>query len=445
MQDKIKIFLLGVAVFVMGAASAQEKRALNLTEAIDLSLKNSKQLKISGAKIAEAQASLKEAEQRRLPDASASGAYLRLNSANININKQSNSSGGGSNNGGGSPSVSQAAYGILNVSLPIYTGGKIRYGIESSRYLAQAAKLDADNEREDAIENTVEAYVNLYKANAAVNLVKENLSQAEQRVTDLRNLEKNGLLARNDLLKAELQASNTELSLLEVENNWQLANVNMNLMLGLPEKTILVPDSTLINQNFAVKTLDDYVQAATTNRKDIAALELRKQAAETGVKAVKSEYYPSLALSGGYIAAKIPDVITVTNAMNLGLGVSYNIGSLWKTKAKVQGAEARAKQLVASEAMLSDAIRLQVNKAYLNWLSSQKKIDVHQKAVEQANENYRIVKNKYQNNLATTTDLLEADVAQLQASLNYVFAKADAVVAYNQLLQAAGELQQPIK
>ena len=253
------------------------------------------------------------------------------------------------------------------------------------------------------------------------------------------------MLARNDLLKAELQASNTELSLLEVENNWQLANVNMNLMLGLPEKTILVPDSTLINQNFAVKTLDDYVQAATTNRKDIAALELRKQAAETGVKAVKSEYYPSLALSGGYIAAKIPDVITVTNAMNLGLGVSYNIGSLWKTKAKVQGAEARAKQLVASEAMLSDAIRLQVNKAYLNWLSSQKKIDVHQKAVEQANENYRIVKNKYQNNLATTTDLLEADVAQLQASLNYVFAKADAVVAYNQLLQAAGELQQPIK
>jgi outer membrane protein TolC len=76
-------------------------------------------------------------------------------------------------------------------------------------------------------------------------------------------------------------------------------------------------------------------------------------------------------------------------------------------------------------------------------LSSQKKIDVYAKAIEQADENYRIVKNKYANSLATLTDLLEADVSQLQAHLNYSFAKADAVVVYNQLLQAAGILSQP--
>ena len=80
--------------------------------------------------------------------------------------------------------------------------------------------------------------------------------------------------------------------------------------------------------------------------------------------------------------------------MNVGVGLSYNVGSLWKTKAKVQGAEARAEQLAAPEALLNDAVRLQVNKAYLNWLSSQKKIEVHQKAIEQAAENYRIVKIK---------------------------------------------------
>jgi outer membrane protein TolC len=213
----------------------------------------------------------------------------------------------------------------------------------------------------------------------------------------------------------------------------------MNLMLGLPDKTILAPDSSLLQQTFSVKALDEYVQSARTNRKDVAALELRKQAAETGVKAVKGEYYPSLQLSGGYIAANVPHVLTITNAMNIGLGVSYNIGSLWKTKAKVEGAEAQAKELVASEALLNDNVRLQVNKAYLNWLSSQKKIEVYAKAVEQANENYRIVNNKYTNSLATTTDLLEADVAQLQAKLNYLFAKADAVVVYNQLLQVSGQ------
>jgi outer membrane protein TolC len=246
-------------------------------------------------------------------------------------------------------------------------------------------------------------------------------------------------------LKAELQVSNTELSLLDAQNNWEVANMNMNLMLGLPEKTILEPDSSLLQQNFSVKALDDYLQSAHNNRKDIAALDLRKQAAQTGVKATKGEYFPSIQLTGGYIAADIPKLVTITNAVNAGIGLSYNIGSLWKTKAKVQGAEARAKQLVASEELLDDHVRLQVNKTYLTWLSSQKKIEVYTKAIEQANENYRIVKNKFSNSLATTTELLEADVAQLQAKLNYVFAKADAVVVYNQLLQAAGEVEQIIK
>ncbi|MEI9934985.1 MAG: TolC family protein [Ferruginibacter sp.] len=71
---------------------------------------------------------------------------------------------------------------------------------------------------------------------------------------------------------------------------------------------------------------------------------------------------------------------------------------------------------------------------------SQKKIDVYQKAIDQSVENYRITKNKYDNALETTTDLLDADVAELQAKLNYANAKADAVVAYNKLLQTAGLL-----
>ena len=104
----------------------------------------------------------------------------------------------------------------------------------------------------------------------------------------------------------------------------------------------------------------------------------------------------------------------------------------------MQQAESRAKQLEATEGMLDDNIRLQVNQVYLNLLSSQKKIQVYQKAVEQAEENYKIVKNKYNNNLATTVDLLDADTAQLQARLNYVLGKADAVVAYNKLLQTSG-------
>ncbi|HEX7845616.1 MAG TPA: TolC family protein, partial [Chitinophagaceae bacterium] len=291
----------------------------------------------------------------------------------------------------------------------------------------------------------IEAYAVLFKAKTAVGLVKENLIQSQQRTKDLANLEKNGLLARNDLLKAELQTSTVELNLLDAENNWQLANVSMNLLLGLPETTELVLDTTGIQKKEDARVLQDYLQAAISSRKDIAAIDYRKKAAESGVKIAKAEKYPSLSLTGGYIAANVPHVFSVTNAMNVGVGVSYNISSLWKNKSKVQQAEARVKQLVTTESMLDDQVKLEVNKSYLTLLSSRKKIDVYTKSLEQASDNYRIVKNKFDNGLATVTDLLDADVAQLQAKLSYTLARADAFVAYHKLLEVTGLLSGDLK
>ena len=120
--------------------------------------------------------------------------------------------------------------------------------------------------------------------------------------------------------------------------------------------------------------------------------------------------------------------------------MKYNIGSLWKTDAKVQQAKARESQLKANEYLMMDNIRLEINQAYENYLLNEKKIEVFARAIEQATENYKITKNKFDNNLLTTTDLLDADLASLQAKLNYAGAKADAVVAYNRLLQTAGLL-----
>jgi len=440
---KSRLKLLSIVFSLVGLqVTAQEKRPITLHEAIDLGIKNSKQLKNSQAKIEEATATLKEALNNQLPDAKLSASYLWLSNANVDMKLKSNNPGGG---GGTTPTISRAGYAIANASVPVFAGGRIRYGIEASRFLEEATRLDADNNKEEVIQNTIEAFVNLYKAKSSVSLVQENLAEAQQRVKDFSNLEKNGLLPRNDLLSAQLQASNFELGLLDAENNWRLANVSVNILLGLPENLELVPDSSMIDQNFSVKTLDDYLQTAYTNRKDLAALDLRKKASESAIRSAKGEYYPSLAVSGGYIAADIPEVITITNALNIGVGVSYNIGSLWKTKAKVQQAEARAKQAAIGESQLNDDIRLDVNHAYLNFLSSQKKIEVYEKAVEQAIENYRIVKNKHDNNLETTTDLLDANTKQLLERMNLIFAKAEAVVAYNKLLQAAGLLEEKTK
>ncbi len=415
---------------------SQEKKTLQLQEAIELSVKNSKQLKANQAKIEEAVAAVDEAKEKKLPNASVSGSYLRLNSANISMKSQNS---GGSGNGG-EPKVNQLAYGLLNVSQPLYQGGRIRYGIESAEFLRKAVSLDAEVAKEEIVQNTIEAYANLFKAHTAVKLMNENLATSRERVRELSNMEKNGLLARNDLLKAQLQASNVELSLLDAQNNEQVAMVNMNLMLGLPTETELVLDTNGIQRKNDDRVLEDYIKLAASNRKDIAATDIRKKAAETGIKIAKSDMYPSLNLTGGYIAADIPNFFSITNALNIGVGVSYNIGSLWKTKSKIKQAEARVKQIEASEAQLDDAIRLQVNRSYLSLISSRKKIDVNAIAVAQAEENYRIVKNKFDNSLATTTELLEADVAQLQARMAYTLSRADAFVAYHKLLQTTGTL-----
>jgi outer membrane protein len=434
------LLCLCLAMLVTGRLAAQDSTAINLTvkQAIDLSIKNSKQLKNNRAKIDEATAAIREAKDHRLPDFKISGSYLRLNNPNVNLKTKSGGGGGTDSN---SIKVSSALYGIANISYPLYSGMRVQYGIESAKYLEQAAELDADNNKEAVILNAINAYVNLYKAKAAVNLVKENLEQSRQRDKDFSSLEKNGILARNDLLKVQLQTSNIELSLADAESNWRLANINMDIMLGLPEKTSIVQDTSSIEAPGDVQGVEDYEKQALDNRKDVKALSFRQKAAGTNIKIARGEYYPGIAITGGYVAADVPGLLTITNAVNIGVGVQYSLSSLWKTKAKLQQAKAREQQLLADEEDLGDHIRYQINEAYENYLLSRKKIDLYEKAIAQATENYKITKNKYDNSLVTTTELLDADVAQLQAKLNRAFAKADAMVAYNKLLQSAGLLQ----
>ncbi|HEY4154889.1 MAG TPA: TolC family protein, partial [Puia sp.] len=316
LKTNISGFAFGLLMLVSVAGMAQDSvRNISLDEAIGLSIKNSKQLRASKAKMEEASAALTESKQKQLPDLKISGAYLRVTQPNLDLKLKLNNNNGGS--GGSSPSeikVDQAAYGIANLSLPLYSGLRIQYGIRSAEFLEKAATLDADNDKEAIILNTISAFSNLYKAGVNVRLIRENLAQSRSRDSDFNNLERNGLLARNDKLKAALQTSNIELNLVDAESNLQVAMVNMNLLLGLPEHGQIIPDSSSLVQSASLKGIDDYEQLAVQNRKDVQAMQYRKKASAVGIQSAKSDYYPSLALTGGYIAADIPNLVTITNA-----------------------------------------------------------------------------------------------------------------------------------
>lgn len=447
-RESIRIFsflTIGFIFLVLNIvplpAQSQDVKSLSLKESIELSLKNSHILQASIARNEQAASEVRQALDNRLPDVNVSGSYLYI--ANSTITTKTKALGGSDSSGSRTPHINQAMYGILNLSLPVYAGGRIRYGIESAKYLQQATVLDAEKDKESVILNTINAYVNLYKAAVTVDVVKENLIQSEHRDSVFSRLEQNGLLARNDLLKANLQTSNIELALLDAESNLKMANVNMDLMTGLPEKTIIKTDSTSFDKEINIKTIDDYEQLALQSRKDILALSLRRNAAAAGIGIAKADQYPTIALTGGYIAADIPHFVTITNAVNFGIGLKYNL-SFWKSKAQITEAKSKEKEIIANEAQLADGIRVQVNRDFENFLLSRKKTDVYEKAVAQAEENYRITKNKYDNSLVNTTDLLDANLALLQSKINLAVGKADVLLAYSKLLESTGVIGQSI-
>lgn len=423
------VFLAGISFF-----HAQEKKMLTLDEAVQLGIQNSKSLKIDAAKIEEATADLLEAKNRKLPDFKASVSYMYLPlEPNVNIKLPDVSASGG-------PRVNQVLFGSANLSLPLYSGGRIKYGIESAKYLVEASKLNTENDKVAIAYNVAQAYNNLFKANQSIKVLEENLSASSKRDETFLKLENNGVIARNDRLKANLQTSNIELQLLEAKNNYNIANINMDLLLGLPENTEIEVDEAYINEMQETKPVDFYLNTAQENRKDLQALQQQRKAASVGTKAAKAESLPTIALTGGYVAADVPNFFTMYNAVNVGLGIQYNISNLWKKNSALKQSQAREKQLSATDEMLNDNIKLEVNREYQNADYFKQRIAVFEKSSVQADENYRITKNKYDNGLATMTELLDADAAKIAATVGVINAKADAALAYRKLVQTTGTL-----
>ncbi|QEC73426.1 TolC family protein [Arachidicoccus ginsenosidivorans] len=424
---------------------------LSLSEAIELGLGHSKKLMLSDAAVEQAEASLQQSKDAKLPDLKLSGAYLYLAQPHLDIKldlgDNSDDDAGSSDDGSSSssfPKVHQAVYGMVSASLPLYAGGKITNSIKSAEYLTKATKLDAENDKEEVVQNIISAYYNLYKADAQLRLVNENLKTAVQRVKDFSNLEANGIIARNDLMKAELQQSDMELAVLDAENNRKITNFNFNLLLGLEDSTQIIIDTNAVGTPAQVEGLADLVTMARSNRFDYLATVQRSQAALYNTKAIQGNKYPTVALTGGYMAADIPKALSAYNIVNVGVGVSYDLGALYKNKAKERAAKTQEKILDIRRQKLDDDIQTEIFQAYNNYTHQLKKLDVLQKAIEQAAENYRITKNKYDNALATATELFDADVAQLQARINFANAKADAAVAYNKIYETVGVLNKRV-
>ena len=425
-------------LFTVFVADAQP-RTLNLDEAVQLGIQNSKQLKRSQYKIDEALSRLAQAKDLRLPDAKISFQYLHalMMSRLINI-----------------PGVTKdpiklpfdfpAYLGTLSVSEPIFNGNQFKYARQSADLMVQMSRLDADKDKEDIIWLVIDSYMNYDKILENQLITAQNMQDIQNKLDEIVKYEGQGLATQNDVLRYQLQKSQMQLTEIELENNRKVANYNMNVILGLPDSTeIILPKINYkVNETLVFA---DLLQQAETNRRELQDLSYETKLADVSVKKLHDQRLPTVSASAGaYYINPTGQVIPTHNNLiapiTLGIGASWDIGTLYKNKNKEKEAALQRQELNTAHDQAVDDIRKDVHEQFMTYQTAMEKIKILQVAVDQATENERITESKFKNNLVNTTDRIDAQTQLYQARVNLELAKSDATISYYDVLRSTGKI-----
>lgn len=415
---------------------AQEKKILSLDEAIQLGLANSKTLQLSKAKVEEAISVYHQTVDKALPSAKASAIYNHAEIPNNTLQL-----------GGGNPihlpSSADAYLGTLSVNELIFAGNKLKYAKESTDLLKKIAELDVDNNKEEVTLSIINSYLNLYKLAASKKVVQQNLDALDKQYVQTKRFFDQGLVTKNDVLRLQLQKSNIALTGLDIDKNLHIVNYNLTILLGLPETTQLETTPLNLNPNQSA-SFATFVDSALNNRVELKQLDYRSQIADKHILSLKADKLPTLGAGFGayYVnpsGSFIPSQNEFITPVTLGLTLSWNIGNLWTNKNKVAEATIQKRETQISKNILLDEVKLEINRNYESYQQALNKIEVLNTAIEQAKENDNIVQSKYNNNIASVTDRIDADTQLYQAKINLEIAKADAELAYYNLLKSSGQ------
>lgn len=431
--------LLFVSFLLPAIVQAQTLKSLSLKEAVDLGIANSKNLKLAQNKIDEAVARLAVVKDNALPSASASFMY---NHAEIPANTLSL--------GGGDPirlpNRADAFVGTATVQEVIYGGGKYRYAQESTKLLADVARLDADKNKEEISYAIINTYISLFKIAQSKKVVTQNLEAIASQLKQAERFFQQGIVTKNDVLRFQLQQANVSLTGLEIENNRKIVNYNLNILLGLADETqIEIQEEDLPLKN--VEPLSSYISMAFANRQELQQLDLQNKVADFNLKSIKANTRPTVGVganlyyinpSGNFFPGSQQYILPVT----LGATVSWNVASLWTNKNKLAEAKVQQHEIGLQKDILSDNLKTELNKNYQNYTLAVQRIQILETSIAQATENDRLLASKYKNNIASATDRIDAETLLYQAKINLEIAKADAKLAYFTLLKSTGKITQ---
>ena len=328
------------------------------------------------------------------------------------------------------------------VSQVIYAGGAIRAGIRITELGEQMATLDVEKNRQEVRFLITGYYLDLYKLQNQQMVIDRNIQLTEKVIKDMETRCQQGMVLKNDITRYELQLMTLQLTKEKLKDAQSIINHQLCTTLHMADKKVIVVDTTKLNQEIAsLKTIaneHNWQQTASENNIGIRQANVAIQLAEQKIKTTNAASLPSLALIaednlfGPYTNDLIP-VNANVNAWFVGIGLKYDLGSLWKNKHNINHARIHHQQSQEQLVLARENVEKSVQAGYVNFLTSFKEVETQQKQVELATQNYDVVQNRYQNQLALLTDMLDASSMKLSADMALVNAQISLLYNYYKL------------
>ena len=321
----------------------------------------------------------------------------------------------------------------------IYAGGAIRSGIEMAKLGQRIAELDVEKNRQEVRFLLTGHYLDLYQLQNQSQVIVKNIELTEKVIAQMKARRAQGTVLKNDITRYELQRQSLLLAKTQVDDAQKIIRHQIATTIHLPEgedfqvEELSYDDAALRHDEEAL-----WQQTASDHNIDIRQASLASSLTEQKLRNTRAASLPSVAvvaennLFGPYTSDLIPKDANV-NAWFIGIGVKYNLSSLWKNKhdirkAQHEHAEARERVLLAREGVENG-----VQASYTQLLTSSVEVHTQKKQVELADENYSVVRNRYANDLALLTDMLDASNTKLSAEMALVNARIQMLYNYYKL------------
>jgi outer membrane protein len=331
----------------------------------------------------------------------------------------------------------------LDLQWPIYTGGRVQAMTSAARSEAEAVGEDAAAARADLKLEITRAYWAVLTAGEASRVVEESLAQVGAHLNDVRNRRQAGLVPPSDVLNVEAQYSRQQLMQIEARNTLETVSADFRRLVGLDPGTPFALADRLEAPVPPPSDVGALVDAARSGRAERQAMEKRIAAAMSRISAASGGKRPQVGLGAGYDYARPnPRFVPRTPEWNGSFDASVNVSwSLWDAgRVGADVAEARANQRAARERLqeFDRTLEVEVRQRVLDLDSSTAAIGVASDAVRSAAEARRVMTERFAAGVATNTEVLDAQVAQLQAELDRTRALANARMAAARLERALG-------